>query len=425
MTVLHYISDPDAGSLSHLFLKEMQKGGDDSLVAHVMSACPEDSLAEGGNTTVHAVTPGKWLTVAGHRQFRAVVGEVKPDVIHIHSFWDTSAWLVSRWAKKERIPVVVSVYRQLMDWNYLHRYAQSKLPRYVAMQRAMLKDAFAIHAVSEQEAERIRQVAWIPAWKASKPLNEKIAVVRFAANTGDGPDYRRLAAEMQRLYRKVVDSNPFLLMTAEDRLTENGLLALGASMAADVPAERIYLDMGDLKDRAERLTPEEWRRMQLHAADQGVLQPVAKAYASLRPEGELLDVDAVDRFGKRAPLQFLETMRTKDKVARMKQLAGDYARYETERKLCVMFVNMRRLVRHRQASRRNITDLYLVLRYEEYNDYVLENMLDEIGMLKFARRMLYVLKRSMNLEEGYMPFGMACDRKAKNIMRTLFKSNIQ
>lgn len=425
MTVLHYISDPDANSLSHLFLREMQKGGDTSLVAHVMSAYPETELAEGGNTAVHRLSPWKWLTVAGHRQFLAIVGEVNPDIIHIHSFWDATSWLVSRWARKARIPVVVSVYRQLMDWNFTHRYALSKLPRYAAMQRAMLKDASAIHAVSGQEQERIRQAAWLPAWKARTPLNVKTAVVAFAADDGGGPDYGRLAEEMRRLYRKVADSNPFLLMTAGDRRMENDLLTLGASLAADVPAERIYLDLDGMKDRAARLTAEGWRLMQLHAADQGVLQPVAKAYASLEPDGGLLDVDAVDRFTQRVPPVFLETMRTKDKTARMKQLADDYAQYETERKLCVMLVNMRRLLRRGQASRRNMTDLYLALRYEEYNDYVLENMLDEIGMLKFARRMLGVLHSGMNLEEGYMPFQMASGRKTKNILKTLFKSNIQ
>ena len=69
--------------------------------------------------------------------------------------------------------------------------------------------------------------------------------------------------------------------------------------------------------------------------------------------------------------------------------------------------------------------MYAVLRFENYNEYVLNNMLDEIGMKKFFRRILAVLKRSMLLEEGFMATDVNTDRTEKHIEAKLFKSNIQ
>lgn len=425
MTVLHYIPDSSEKSLSHIFLREMLKACDTKLIVHLMANVVTDDLAQNSNVKFHAISPLKWLSVEGHRQFCKIMAEVKPDIIHIHSFWDVSAWLVFMWAKKNRIPVVVSTYKQLMRWNFSKRYLCVKLPKYIFMQRVMLKTASAIHVVTEQEKDLMEKVSWHPLIKSSIPLNGKIVLVKYASDSGEGADYCRLAEQLTSLYRKVIDSNPFCLMSVFDRETEGELLALGTSLLSNVPEENIYMDIDKLKVDVANLTDERWRRIQLHACNQGVLQPVVLAYRSVMPKGELLNIDKVERFGKNADLPFLETMRAKEKVARMKQLATDYANYETERKICVMLINVRYLIRRKQLTRRNLADLYTVLRFEQYNDYMLEVMLDEIGLLKFASRMFYIIHKSLFLENGYIPIKTINDRDTKSIIKKLFKSNMQ
>ena len=78
------------------------------------------------------------------------VEETHPDIIHIHSMWSAAAREVYRTAKRLRIPFVVSTHKELMEWNISYRRFSRKLPAQLIFQRAMLRDAAALHLVSEQ-----------------------------------------------------------------------------------------------------------------------------------------------------------------------------------------------------------------------------------------------------------------------------------
>ena len=52
-------------------------------------------------------------------------------------------------------------------------------------------------------------------------------------------------------------------------------------------------------------------------------------------------------------------------------------------------------------------------------------MLDEIGMKKYAQRILKILQDSMGLEDGFAAMALRHDRTQRRIENNLFKSNIQ
>lgn len=348
------------------------------------------------------------------------VEETHPDIIHIHSMWGIAAREVYRQAKGRRIPFVVSTHKELMEWNISYRRLTRKLPAQILYQRAMLRDAAALHLVSEQERQKIKDNPSLTGYDNAQDAEAKCCVI-----PRDRAGQRQASQLMRRFYRKVADSNPFMLMTAAEREAENMLLAYGVAIAAAENGGKIFIS----KETADRclanLSEEGWRRVQLHADSQGVLQPVARAMAQLQPEREMTDTQTVERFGKPRELPFLETARASIRVARTKQMCEEFQHYAEEKKLCIMALNLKHLIDTGKVSRRNMADFYQEVRFANYNEYKLEEMLDDVGMVKSFKRMIAILQRSMMLEEGFTPIEPLYDRAAKKTERKLFKSNVQ
>ncbi len=425
MTILHFIPSLEDNTYPVTFLRELIEGGTDRMSSHIITMKKRSTISGANDVQVDVLSPTSFFTASGHKKFKEIADRVKPDIVHIHSLWGTIQWRMFRWAEEARIPTVVSPYKSLMAWNYGTHYLTSKLPQLFLMQYSMIKRASAIHVITPQEYETVKTMSWYPDMRNSIPWNDRCSLVALSKRQSDGScDTARLASEMYNLYRKVVDSNPFLLMTENDRKVEDMLLALGASVSENVLSTDIFLEIKKIKDAARKLSDEQWRRIQLHCSDQGVLPLVAKAVETLELPLAFLDVNNINRFTENKELPYLETAHAQIKVARMHQLSNDYNRYESERKLCVMLLNTKYLYRKGKLSRRNIADLYVAIRFGHYNEYVLENMLDEIDMRNFSARMFYVLHRFMLLEEGFVPFKMILDRETKKIINNLFKSNV-
>lgn len=139
----------------------------------------------------------------------------------------------------------------------------------------------------------------------------------------------------------------------------------------------------------------------------------------------MTDTQTVERFGKPRELPFLETARASIRVARTKQMCEEFQHYAEEKKLCIMALNLKHLIDTGKVSRRNMADFYQEVRFANYNEYKLEEMLDDVGMVKSFKRMIAILQRSMMLEEGFTPIEPLYDRAAKKTERKLFKSNVQ
>ncbi len=421
MKVLHFIQTTEGDTVAAAFFRDLAK-------AAVADGETVYAVTADRSSGIHDAVPGlkAWrLKGSSHpREDRLTIAraveETHPDIIHIHSMWSAAAREAYRTAKRLRIPFVVSTHKELMEWNISYRRFSRKLPAQMLFQRAMLRDAAALHLVSEQERQRIKDAPSLTGADNARQAEEKCVVIpRDRAGQGQAPEM------MRRLYRKVADSNPFMLMTAGEREAENLLLAYGVALNAAEDGKGIFISGETARQCLDGLSAEGWRRIQLHADTQGVQQPVARAMARLQPERGMIDTQAVERFGKPRELPFLETARAAIRVARAKQMCEDYLHYGEEKKICIMALNMKHLIDTGKVSRRNMADFYQEVRFARYNEYKLEEMLDDIGMVKHFRRMVAVLQRSMLLEEGFTPIEPLHDRAARKTERKLFKANVQ
>lgn len=427
MTVLHFIKNLDKNNLSGLFMNDLLKGGIDKTTTHILTMSVNDNMEDlMKHATVYRLSRKIWSARANWLKLESIVKSIRPDIIHIHSLGGFDAWMIFKFAQKERIPIVISPYKELMDWNFHNKYLRRKLPLLCFFQHDMLKEAAAILCVSEQEQEGIHTVSWCPGLKAKDAINANSCLVQYAKETESGVDTNRVVEQMGRFYRKVADSNPFMLMSGDDRKMESDLLALGVSLIkTDGNMDKIFLPVEDIKKRAEELSDEKWRLIQLHSESQGILQLVLRAMDILVPGKIHIDITAIERFGHHQEIAFLETTRAHIRVSRIRQLCDTYSHDDVEKKICIMMLNLKYLADKNILTRKNIVDVYAVLRFETYNEYLLENMLDEIGMKKYAQRILKILQDSMGLEDGFAAMALRHDRTQRRIENNLFKSNIQ
>lgn len=416
MKVLHFVPVLHTSSQACQLIADALMGGEGGVEYHVVT------LQMGGGVDLHGCTVHRlprWsgLLGLGRKRYRRLLQTVRPDVVHIHSLWHIAAFSIYCWSREERVPVVLSPHKDAMVWNYSHHYLLSKLPKMLLFGRRMMRGASALHAITGQERQVLQGVSMHPRIKNSEPWNSRIALIPLATRTLNGISYHVTAEALRRLYRKVADSAPFSLMDERLRHVEDVLLQTGiAAQTGDRCPE---------PEGVRDINAEEWRLIQLHSHDQGVLMLVVKGMRTICPERRELDVQSVERDVTPRAAIFLDTARAAIKEIGMRQLADDYQQYAVERKICVMLLNLKHNLNRGVASRKNIVDFYMVLRYEPFNDYVLEDMLQELGVAKFMRRMESVMAHTLGLTEGYMPLRPLDDRGTRKIRNNLFKSDTQ
>lgn len=423
MNILHFICEKDPDGLAFRFLRDELEGNGNFMSCKVLTVSGSKGI-DFADVSQDRLSSRIWNLRKNEKKFCDVVKSADIDVVHIHSLASFWGRMVFIWSQKMRLPVVVSTYKYFMEWNFSNRHTR-KIFSFIGGIGRMLDNATAIHVVNEQEKSKMSSLSVFPKPKIGERLREKTVCVPYAktsdADTGS-PD---VATRMYSLYRKAIDSKPFWMMTPDDRRIEANMLQLGS--AAD-DAEKYGLVVSDgfaaLVDEARNLPPERLRRIVLHCSDQGVLHLFVLAMRTRQADYNTFDVAEVQRFVKPQKIEFLETTRAWIRVSRTKQMLESYPQYATEKKICIMLLNIRHLLTERKLSLKNLYDFYNVLRFEDCDEFILENMLDEIGMQGFSARIFYIMHEKMNLSEGFLPFEMKDDRETRRILNKLFKSNV-
>lgn len=423
MNILHFICEKDPDGLALRFLRDELEGNGNLMSCKVLtvSGCKSVDIA---NVVQERLSSQIWNVHKNEKKFNDIVRSADIDVVHIHSlesFWGRK---VFRWSQRLRLPVVVSTYKYFMEWNFRYRHIW-KLFSFVEGMGGMLDKATAIHVVNEQEKDRMSSLSVFPGIKVGERLREKTVCVSYAKTYDANIGLSDVATRMCTLYRKAIDSNPFWMMTQEDRRVEAKMLQIGAAIVDKEKYGYVVSDeFSPTVDEAYNLPPERLRRIILHCNDQGVLHLFLSAMCMKYPDYKPFNVNDVQRFSKPSKIEFLETTRAWMRVSRTKQMFESYPQNITEKKICIMLLNIRYLVDEGKLSLKNLYDFYNVVRYEDYDEFTLENMLDEIGMVGFSANIFYMMHMKMYLSEGFVPFEMKNDRSARRIMKKLFKSNV-
>lgn len=338
--------------------------------------------------------------------FRNKFRDEKPDIVHIHTVWSIRTWCVERYVHAHKIPVVLSPGRELMPWHVQHHFWTQKLPMMLLFLQGTIRRAEAIQVEKKQEKDVLLTLSLLPNRENKEPWNDRIENTR----------------NLEKLYKKVVDSNPFLYFHDKEKKAEDTLLRLGLSRD-----EESGIISTDSVTTVQQLSPEAWRNIALHALDENILEEVSIAAKSLVQAAPLPDVTTIDRF-KNVIKKEHKSLPMDKALMKRHQLAeavDEKHASAAERNVCMATLNTMFLIEKECASRRILADLYSLLRFSDYDERRVEQMMDILGIRKEAARLLQILNESLGLEEGYMPFNPINDRKTEKLRKTFNQLNIQ
>ena len=335
---------------------------------------------------VKEYSPFKVCVECGKRGFGKDLSDFRPDIVHIHACWNFSAYGLFKECVRRKIPVVLTVDNRLSRWHLSSRYLFVKLPMWLVFQHRMLSGVEALHAISEQEGAWLLGIHGIPGLRFGRCVNSRVAVVE-AFNIVADESAADMSDALIRLYQKVIDTSPFVRMTENERQVEDGLLKASLFADGDEIHDKSFLSI--------QLSKASWRRIFLHSNDEGVLDSLIVIEKQVLKDSRILKIKSE---GALPPL---------------------------ESELCVAMVMLSIKMKHSCAHRSDFIRIYKMLRFNDYDEGLVKDVLDRYGVSKFAARIMTIMNERYGLGEGFMPVEPLDDKGTETLRRKLFKSEVQ
>lgn len=377
--VLHYIPELKKGNLNTAYFN--------TLIAEM------EKMAE--VKAITRKTPSK------------IICEFKPDILHIHVVWDSHVMRIIRKAAHNGIPVVVSPHWQLNQYTRHNEKRLRKLAKAQLYAKHCIRKSDALLVTSDDERQQLTQLGWktrinvIP----NCILNNSISAEEMCKDT-------------MCFYKKVFDTRYELLMTDHEKEAICSLLHVG--MAHDTSKTLLSSDK-ILTLRA--LKPDEWRRIYLYADDEDIRDIINNGIALMQLNAPVIDTRAIDRFPTihpkdKGPLR-KDTLLSKNPLVKSK-LEDEINNGEGILKtIAIMLLNSEYLIQKGTFSMRHLAELYDMIKYEDYDEDRLKEIITRMKIKRFTERMTQIMSDELYLEEGFQPVAARQDKKTELIRQQL------
>ena len=151
------------------------------------------------------------------------------DLIHIHAIWSYPAYAAYCTAKKHGLPYIFTIHGELSDWGLGQKALKKRIYRFFVLDR-MLREAGALHAITQAEKEQVRKLGFsTPVVMAANGINEfrlpspKKLIQRFPQLNG-----KRVVLFLGRLHpKKGLDILARSFAAIAERFDDLALLVVG------------------------------------------------------------------------------------------------------------------------------------------------------------------------------------------------------
>lgn len=448
MKVLHFIPNfADINESVGLQYKiALIKAMAESAEVHLL--CADYPGIDMGSVHVHKFSLLKNLFGRWHSSFKKFLADIRPDVVHIHACWNIYAYYLQRCCEKYRIPTIITFDRQLEAWHSSGHYCLCNFFKSVIYQRYIVSHAKVLHAVCDNEICSISDYVGYPTLlcKILGIRSEHANTLHIDESNGDigNVEYDVYVSKQNKnirnivlidifneiyeksisplsdrligMYQIVVDSNPFWLMSSEDCCAEDILLYAGAT-------ENIAgLQLSDNQRRIlSTLDDKAWRRILLHSYNQGILEFVFSGIEKYN----LSQPFSQEQIGGIFCLLENKSQRLTN-IRNTSKIKTDSSLSDLERDIMIKIMTILYGIKHRiEIKRKDMLDLYLSLKYNNFDEIQLYNKVHETGILKDTARLFQIMKERYGLSEGFMFIEPINDSKTEKLRKMFFKSNIQ
>ena len=221
-------------------------------------------------------------------------------------------------------------------------------------------------------------------------------------------------------YNKVLDTRYQVAMSSMENDAIYSLLHVGLARETThnlLPSDQLL--------NLRSLNPAQWRRILLYSDDENIREIIDDAISRLQLNAPNIETSTIQRFAlvlpkERNPLNQKKIVGTKPLTRQ--RLNDNINSDETiVRTIAIMLANAHQLDRKQTLSMRHLADLYTMIKYNDYDEDRLAEVLRHMRIYRFSRRIIQLLVDKLHLEEGFRPFSPLADNGLKAIMKRNFK----
>ena len=321
-------------------------------------------------------------------QFRKMLADIKPDIVHLHGCWHSSVAIAAYWGTHQGARIVLSPHGQLEPWVMRDRYLTFRLPRLIAFLHRVVSRAYAIIAMGNMEQRCIRRFT----------SNPRIEVVLNAVTTCKISE-ADMARSVYAIYNKVLDSNTLELMSDDTRDI------LATLIKAGVTGEARWVE-GDRQNAACSLSDAaSWRQILLYAHHENIMDVVSRGMELTGAKPQTVpDVKSIPCYmpkGFKPARAFTLTMTD----------ANEQALY--------VIRALQKEASHNMISVNSLVQLQKLLYRNEINEEKLVETLSYHDIDRFAARLMAVMEDMTLLDEGYVILPPLRDRKTRRLQEKI------
>ena len=321
-------------------------------------------------------------TTSSPTEAKTIIRQMHPDIVHCHGCWQYGVANVAGIARKYGARVVLSPHGHLEPWVLEEKSLQEKLHKTLLWQRRSVEQAYALIAFGKMEQKYLRELKW----------NPRIEMILNAVIT-NSISQQEMCSQTFAVYQKVLDSNVLELMD------DNTQKLLAAILKAGITGDRRWVTLWS----QEAMTPLCWRQLLIYAEHENIRNYVDYGITILGLNAPNLDTAKIaayypDSYQRPRPL---------------KEVIGAYQGNETE-----YLVRMIRQIQ-KQPLLLHLVELTRELRRDTVDDGLLQEVLEEKKLLRYASRLMQILQEQTQLDEGFMPLPPTDDRGTRQIRKLM------
>ena len=302
------------------------------------------------------------------------------DILHFHGCWRDSNLILERKAKRNNVRIVVSPHGQLEPWIIKQDYWKNHLPRIIAYQKKIVRDAFSIVVMGKMEETCMKRLDW----------NPRIEVVKNSMIT-DTITEKEMAIKMLNIYNKVMDSQTFALLNDEERI------AFAALIKAGVTREEKWLT-DDEKASISSLSPLAWRRIKIYAYHTSIADTILDAEDTIGYNHTDIKPDAIPCYLPKADKP--KGLFSKD-VKPLPAVIADDKGYHTD-SLCKFINVLQKHAANGQLVLKDIVETAYQMRRVLVDETALVEEMKLKGLDKFVMSLMQIMSDYTCMEEGFM-----------------------
>lgn len=336
------------------------------------------------------------------------------DVIHFFGCWSREVCQLSKRAYLHGIPYMLTPLGGLQPWE-TERHQHSVL---FQRQRHLVQHAAVVHVGGKLEYENFLALGW----------NKRVAVVKNPVLTSQ-ITFSSAAAQIEKLYRKVIDTNVQLCLQSQTQELMGTLLQTGidphvASLNPDLQQE----GAAAVVKHISAFTAEDWRRILLYADQEHVSDQLKQAFDAFQVPYPSLNTQEIDRFEGTAryaegPLEnkvlLSKNLLLKNKVKDV--FANNGA---AEQQLCLALLNLHYELQHHTMPLSHLIDCYQLARFSDVDEDAVREMMRRLGIEDFASRLTSILSSFLSLPEGFWIFQPKEGTKTKRLFTAMTKFGV-